>query len=281
MNPDVLGNIAQHLPMFSKGKKSIATYILNNPDQAAFMTAANVGKAVKVSESSVVRFASELGYRGYPEMQKALQEGLMLKLTERKDFSEPTIKSETDDPIKTAIDCEFKDIKKYMDALDSQKIHEGVGLLTHARRIYIYATRSCVCLLQYLHSCFTDLSLDHVVLGGMEPMEALAMASHISPGDVLLAIGEENEPLLATLCTFTSRSGGKILHMGDGKGRSDGDLIFVNLPLQDENGLCNMTVAVTVLHCFVSLLRENIQNIGTNKFKEIQELYYGYKSENV
>ena len=283
MKADVLGNIAQRLPSFSKGKKSIATYILNNPNQAALMTAANLGKAVKVSESSVVRFASELGYRGYPEMQKALQEGLMLKLKEQKDFPEQTFTSVKDDPVKRSMEREFNDIKKYYETLDSQLIQEGVGLLTHARRIYLYATRAHVFLSQYIQTYFVELSLDHVALSATEPLEALSLASHISPGDVLLAIGAENDPLMATLCDYTSRCGGKLLYIGDceGKPLPESEGVFISLYSHGEDGSWNMSVALAVLHCILSLLRENIQDIDAKKFKEIQELYYGYKSEKV
>ena len=73
MARNVLHTIEDNMHGFSKGQKLIARYILDNYDTAAFMTASKLGKTVKVSESTVVRFASELGYDGYPGMQKALQ----------------------------------------------------------------------------------------------------------------------------------------------------------------------------------------------------------------
>ena len=73
MSADILTNIQNDIHAFSKGQKKIAAYILSNYDKAAFMTASRLGKTVEVSESTVVRFAVELGYEGYPEMQKTLQ----------------------------------------------------------------------------------------------------------------------------------------------------------------------------------------------------------------
>ena len=81
MNDNVLQMIQSNQGSFSKGQKRIAQYILENYDKAAFMTAAKLGKAVQVSESTVVRFAAQLGYDGYPEMQKALQELIRGRLT--------------------------------------------------------------------------------------------------------------------------------------------------------------------------------------------------------
>ena len=81
MSADILTNIQNDIHAFSKGQKKIAAYILSNYDKAAFMTASRLGKTVEVSESTVVRFAVELGYEGYPEMQKTLQELVRNKLT--------------------------------------------------------------------------------------------------------------------------------------------------------------------------------------------------------
>ena len=81
MAMDILSTITKNLSTFSKGQKRISNYILESYDKAAFMTASKLGKTVGVSESTVVRFAVELGYEGYPSMQKALQEVVRTKLT--------------------------------------------------------------------------------------------------------------------------------------------------------------------------------------------------------
>ena len=81
MTRDILSVIQNSMPTFSKGQRLIARFILESYDKAAFMTASKLGKTVNVSESTVVRFAAELGYDGYPSMQKALQEMIRNKLT--------------------------------------------------------------------------------------------------------------------------------------------------------------------------------------------------------
>ena len=80
-NGDLLQNIKEGMPSFSKGQRLIATYILDHYDKAAYYTASRLGTIVGVSESTVVRFANELGYEGYPELQKSLQELIRTKLT--------------------------------------------------------------------------------------------------------------------------------------------------------------------------------------------------------
>ena len=81
MSTDILSFLQSNLPSFSKGQRLIAKYILEFYDKAAFMTANKLGKAVGVSESTVVRFAVELGYDGYHKMQKALKEMVLKRLT--------------------------------------------------------------------------------------------------------------------------------------------------------------------------------------------------------
>ena len=81
MSRDILTVIQENMPTFSKGQKRIANYILESYDKATFMTASKLGKTVNVSESTVVRFASELGFDGYPSMQKALQKMIRNRLT--------------------------------------------------------------------------------------------------------------------------------------------------------------------------------------------------------
>lgn len=81
MSTDILARIQAQLHTFSKGQKRIANYILESYDKAAFMTASKLGKTVAVSESTVVRFAVELGFDGYPSMQRSLQEMVRTRLT--------------------------------------------------------------------------------------------------------------------------------------------------------------------------------------------------------
>lgn len=81
MERDILSLIGREDKKFSKGQRLISRYIRENYDKAAFMTAGKLGKTVGVSESTVVRFASELGYDGYPGMRKAMQEMIRNRLT--------------------------------------------------------------------------------------------------------------------------------------------------------------------------------------------------------
>lgn len=81
MKGNLIGLISKHEKDFSKGQRRIAQFITEHCDEAAFMTALRLGDEVGVSESTVVRFAAELGFDGYPQLQKAMQELIRSKLT--------------------------------------------------------------------------------------------------------------------------------------------------------------------------------------------------------
>ena len=81
MKRDMLKTLEEQMPTFSKGQKQIARFIIDHYDKAAYMTASKMGAEVGISESTVVRFVMELGYEGYAEFQKSLQEIIRTKLT--------------------------------------------------------------------------------------------------------------------------------------------------------------------------------------------------------
>ena len=94
MTKNILHNIEKNMSSFSKGQKLIARFILENYDKAAFMTASKLGKTVQVSESTVVRFATQLGYEGYPSMQRALQEMIAASSRASSAFRRRTVSSQ-------------------------------------------------------------------------------------------------------------------------------------------------------------------------------------------
>ena len=120
MAKDILTLISSKMNTFSKGQKLIANYILTNYDKAAFMTASKLGKTVHVSESTVVRFASELKYDGYPAMQKALQEMIRNKLTsiQRMEVSNDIIGNQ--DVVSSVMQSDMEKIRMTMEELERQ-----------------------------------------------------------------------------------------------------------------------------------------------------------------
>ena len=188
MAKSVLHTIESNMKTFSKGQKKIAAYILENYDKAAFMTASKLGSLVGVSESTVVRFASELGYEGYPSMQRALQEMIRSRLT-----STQRIKSAEDnlagpDGLAAVVQSDIDKLRRIVDETDREDFDEVCRKIMTARRIYILGTRSSTFVAGYLnfylHLMFENVTLVEANAAG----EIFEQLFRIGPGDVLIAI---------------------------------------------------------------------------------------------
>lgn len=150
MNRDILALIQDNIQTFSKGQKSIARFILENYDKAAFMTASKLGKTVNVSESTVVRFAAELGYEGYPAMQKALQNMIRSKLTTIQRIEVSNDRMGDHDILSAVIQSDIEKLRMTMDETDREDFSAAVDAIVNARRIYILGVRSSNALSSFL-----------------------------------------------------------------------------------------------------------------------------------
>ena len=188
MTKDVLHTIQASTPELSKGQKRIAAYILSDYDKAAFMTASKLGKLVGVSESTVVRFASQLGYDGYPAMQRALQEIVRSKLTsiQRIQASNDTLFSA--DVVASVLHRGMDTIRQAIEGIDRSAFETVVDKLMSARHIYILGVRSSSFLAGYLHF-YLHLIFENVTLVTTNSAgDILESILRIGPGDVLVGI---------------------------------------------------------------------------------------------
>ena len=135
MAKDVLHTIQENLPKFSKGQKRIAAYILSDYDKAAFMTASRLGVLVNVSESTVVRFASSLGYDGYPAMQKALQEMVRSKLTSIQRIRASNDRFFSSDVVTNVLQTDMNKLRVAVEEVDRAAFAAVVDKLIAARHI--------------------------------------------------------------------------------------------------------------------------------------------------
>lgn len=188
MSKDILTNIQNGMAGFSKGQKLIANYILNYYDKAAFMTASKLGSTVNVSESTVVRFAAELGYDGYPSMQKALQEMIRNKLTsiQRIEVSEGRMGGH--DVLDSVMHSDMEQIRATLEEMDRSDFDAAVDAIAGAKRIYVLGVRSSAALVS-----FTGFYLN-LVLGNITQVTSTAASEmfeqilHASEGDVVIGI---------------------------------------------------------------------------------------------
>ena len=160
---DLMNRIQSNLPEFSKGQRLIARYITEHYDKAAFMTASRLGATVGVSESTVVRFATELGYDGYPHLQKTLQEMIRNRLTAVQRMEVTNDRMGNRDVLQTVLSADVEKIRMTLDEIDRDAFHSAVQAITGARRIYILGVRSSSALANFIGFYFS-LIFDNVKL---------------------------------------------------------------------------------------------------------------------
>lgn len=142
MSDDIFALLRQHERDLSKGQRAIARYITECYDKAAFMTASRLGKTVGVSESTVVRFAMELGFEGYPELQKAMQEMVLGRLTSVQRIEVANDRLTGRDVLTTVLHSDMEKLRQTGETLNRDDFHAAVEAVLHARRVYIIGVRS-------------------------------------------------------------------------------------------------------------------------------------------
>ncbi len=188
MTKDILTLIQEGLPSFSKGQKLIANFILSSYDKAAFMTASKLGKTVNVSESTVVRFAAELGYDGYPAMQKTLQEMIRNKLTsiQRIEVSEDRIGNH--DILPMVMHSDMEKIRMTLEELNKDSFDASVDAIASAKRIYILGVRSSAALASFMSFYFNLIFGNVTQVTSTSASEMFEQILHASEGDVVIGI---------------------------------------------------------------------------------------------
>ena len=187
MNEDILSLLEKNASGFSKGQRRIATYITESYDKAAFMTAHRLGQTVGVSESTVVRFAVELGYDGYPSMQKAMQEMVLNRLTSVQRMGVTNDRIGNQDVLTTVLQSDADKLRQTNETVSREDFNASVQAILNARRIYILGIRSASALVHfmgyYMNYMFDNV---HVVTtsGASEIFEKLV---NVTSDDVVIA----------------------------------------------------------------------------------------------
>ena len=188
MTKDILSIIRENMSTFSKGQKLIANFILESYDKAAFMTASKLGKTVKVSESTVVRFAAELNYDGYPAMQKALQEMIRSKLTSVQRIEVSNDRIGDQDILSMVMQSDMEKIHMTMEETNREDFNRAVDAIVAARHNYILGVRSAAALASFLGFYF-NLIFDHVtVVHSTSTSEVFEQLLRVGPEDVVIGI---------------------------------------------------------------------------------------------
>ncbi|WP_446899639.1 MurR/RpiR family transcriptional regulator [Clostridium sp. LBM24168] len=185
---DLMKIIQTKFPRLSKGQKLIAEYILKHYDKAAFMTAAKLGISVGVSESTVVRFANELGFSGYPKLQKALQELIKNKLTtvQRIELSNDIVSQEN--PLKGVLKADMENIRATLEKINHKTFDDVINSIFSAKKIYIIGLRSSTAIADFL-GFYLNLILDNVKVVGYGISDIFEQMINLKSEDLVIGIG--------------------------------------------------------------------------------------------
>lgn len=185
---DLSNRINEKYSSLSKGQKLLAAYITDNYDKAVFLTAAKLGEVVGVSESTVVRFATHLGYKGYPEFQKALEEQVTGKLNSLQRMEVTYGRINQSKILESVLQADAEKIRHTLEHIDQTAFELAVDTILNARNIYIIGIRSCAPLAGFLAFYFNLMFENVRLLHTNSSSEIFEQMVHISSEDVIIGI---------------------------------------------------------------------------------------------
>lgn len=188
INNELLQKIDEKYPRLSKGQKKLADYIRQEYDKAAFLTAAKMGEVVGVSESTVVRFAMTLGYKGYPEFQKALEELVRTKLNSIQRMEVTYGRISQGEILTSVLQADIEKIKLTMGSMDQEAFEMAVDTILNAKRIYVIGIRSCAPLASFLSYYLQLICEDVTLVNTNSSSEIFEQLIRIGQDDVVIGI---------------------------------------------------------------------------------------------
>ena len=188
MEKDILSLIEKESAGFSKSQRKIAAFITRNYDKAAFMTAARLGETVGVSESTVVRFAAELGYDGYPEMRKALQDMIRNCLTSVQRIEAARGLLENQDILSAVLNSDIEQIRATMEETNRDDFNSAVDAIVRAEHVYIFGLRSSAAIASFMGFYFNFLFENVRVVNENSVSEVFEQILRIGKNDVMIAL---------------------------------------------------------------------------------------------
>ena len=247
----------------SKGHRRIAQYIVEHYDKAVFMTASRLGESVGASESTVVRFAAVLGYEGYPQLQRALQELVSHRLTAVQRF-EMSSEIDPNAVLRTVLKSDMQNIRATVEELDNHAFEEGVKRILNAKEIYVIGLRSAAPLAQFL-GYYLNYIFDRVHLVSSAATDVFEEIARISEADVVIGISFPRYSTRTVKAMRFARScGAQVISITDGP----------MSPLHEVSDVClnactDMASFVDSLAAPMSVINALVVSLGLHRKEEL------------
>lgn len=269
MERDILSLIANESASFSKGQKLISNYILENYDKAAFMTAGKLGRTVGVSESTVVRFAAELGFDGYPGMRKALQEMIRNRLSSVQRIEVAKDMINNNNVLETVMTADIDKLQVTLQEQDHAAFDAAVEAILSAKHVYVVGMRSSASLAGFL-GFYLNLLLDSVhVVNDTTVSEVYEQIIRIHEGDVFVGISYPRySSRTLKAMKFAKSTGAKVIGLTDGKNSPFVGVADINLFAKSD-----MVSFLDSLVAPMSLINALIVSIGMHTTETLSETF--------
>lgn len=283
MQRDLIEKIELMYSSLSKGQKKISKYILEHYDKAAYMTASKLGKEVGVSESTVVRYAIELGFDGYPEFHRALQETLGMRLTavQRMEVADDRISDGK--VLESVLTSDAEKIKYTLENIDKTAFDNAVEALLSAKRIYVIGMRSSSALAEFF-SYYLSLVFDDVrrvrTTSGSEVFEQLM---RIEKGDVLVAVSfPRYSTRIVSAVDYAVSNGAKVVSITDSLSSPIAEKAFATLTAKSDmvSFADSLVAPLSIINAIIVAISKKKRNEVTNTFSKLEAVWEEYNVYN-
>ena len=265
----IIDLINERLPHMSKGHRAIASYIIDSYDKAAYMTAAKLGEETGVSESTVVRFTTELGFDGYPHFQAALKEELKSKLTSVQRLEYTRRFDDDATAVRDIMKGDMENLKETIASLDDVSMENAVEAILHARKIYIMGLRSSAPLSSFMHFYMTLLFDDVVHIHSNSTNEVFEQIMPIASGDVMIGISfPRYSQRTVNSMEYAKRKGATVLAITDKDNTAMTEYADIKLFAKS-----SMASFVDSLAAPLSLINALLVTLGMHRREHIRESF--------
>ena len=275
---DMIERLNQSGKRLSKGHRKIAQYIAQHYEKAVFMTASRLGDSVGVSESTVVRFAAAMGYEGYPQLQRALQELVSHRLTANQRFEMAT-EVDPHDAMSLVLKSDMQNLRATLDQMDNTVFDDVVKRLLSARAIYVMGLRSAAPLAQFM-GYYLNYIFDNVHLVSSGATDVVEEISKLREDDVLIGISfPRYSSRTLEAMRFAKRCGAQVVAITDGPMSPLTDIADATLTARTDMAsfVDSLAAPLSVINALLVALGLHRKEALTQHFRKLESIWETYE----
>ena len=279
MATDISQRIKDFYPTFSKGQKKIANAILNDYDKAAYMTASRLGALVGVSESTVVRFAYELGFEGYSDFQHSVQELVRTKLTPNQRIEITKQRLGTSDVLESVMESDINKIRYTLERIDKHTFSMAVDSILSAKNIYVMGARSTEALASILNYNLS-LIFDHVkFIKPTSTAEVFEQMFSIGESDLLIAFSfPRYSSKTVSAVKYARQNGASVVVFTDSENSPLAEHATCLLTAQSDMAsfMDSLVAPISIINAIIVEITNRKEKEITERFDKLEELWDRY-----